>query len=110
MLKLIEEGCIAILRGDGERSLAQRGIDRGGIGDVAVGDPDGLGQNRGILAVVAEQAEEVSAQLAGVGRIAGRGRTELGVDGRKGAANPGRKSGSFFRGGCNLVDDGTEPR
>ena len=27
MLKLVEEGCIAILRGDGERSLAQRRID-----------------------------------------------------------------------------------
>ncbi len=95
---MVEERGVAVARGDGQGGLAQRGIDGGGIGQIILRDLAGLGEDGGILAVVAEDAEEAGRAIRGCWRESLRGRSaELGVLRRKGGANPGRERGLLFR-------------
>ena len=83
LLQPVEERGIAVAGGDGQGGLAQRGVDGGGIGEILFGDLLGLRQDGGILAVIAEDAEELGAQLACVGRIALRGGRAWRIPGAK---------------------------
>ena len=75
----------------------QNELDGAGLAEVLRRDFLCLGEDGGILAVVAQRAEEMSAQFAGVRRVAGGGRPELGILGPNGPANPCRESGFLLR-------------
>ena len=66
-MQLVKESGVAVAGGYGQSRLAERGVDGGRIGKVFLRDLVGLRQNGWILAVVAEDAEEVCSQFAGVG-------------------------------------------
>ncbi len=74
-------------------------IDGARIGEISVGDLAGLGDHAGIIAVVAENREELSTQIAGVRRVVRSGQAEFRVLRCEGAAKPGRER-VFFFGSC----------
>ena len=57
-MQLVKERSIAVAGGEGKRGLGQGGIDRGRIVEILARDLAGLGNDGGIFAEVAEQAEE----------------------------------------------------
>ena len=65
-MQLGKERCVTVSGGDGDGGLAQVGIDGGGIKQIFLRSQAGLDDDGRIVAVEAEEIEQLGAQFAGI--------------------------------------------
>ncbi len=91
VLHLIEQGSVAVLRGQGQRGLLQRGVDRTGAVQSLLRQPTGFGEGVGITAETADKRKQGGTTFRYLGGFPGNRHPQLRQLRLPGGADPRRE-------------------